>query len=71
MSRHERRKLAKEKGLNWRANQEAVRMQRRLEAGVLRLSPAKARELLALWASQTGRSQEEIDAMNARISDAR
>jgi hypothetical protein len=65
MSRHERRARAKEAGIDWRAAQQAKRHADRIESGVLRMSPAKARELLAMWAAIPGRSQEEVDAMNS------
>lgn len=56
MNRAARRRAAKEAGIPW-ADQRA-------EAEALKLSPARARELLALWAAQPGRTQAEIDALN-------
>jgi len=40
-----------------------------VERAALKLTPEKARELLARWAAERGRSQAEIDAMNGRGPD--
>jgi len=69
MSRHERRRRAKEAGLDWRANQVASRTAARVERAVLTMRPDEARKILAEWAAETGRSQADVDAMNARASD--
>jgi len=66
MSRHERRRAAKEAGLDWRANQRASRTAARVEAACLAMPASEARRLLAEWAAQPGRSQADVDAMNAR-----
>lgn len=44
-------------------------MAARIEQGVLRMPPAKARELLAMWARLPGRTQAEVDEMNARLAN--
>lgn len=69
MSRHERRRRAKEAGLDWRANQRASRANSRIEAAVLAMRPDEARRILAEWAAETGRSQTYVDEMNARAGD--
>jgi hypothetical protein len=65
MSRHERRARAKEAGIDWRVAQQAKRHADRVESGVLRMDPANARELLAMWAAIPGRSQDEVDKLNS------
>lgn len=69
MSRRDRRRAAKQAGLGWRANQVASRTAARVEAAVLAMQPDEARKILAEWAAQTGRSQAEVDAMNAGADD--
>lgn len=69
MSRHDRRARAKAAGLDWRANQRASRAKSRVEAAVLAMRPDEARKILAEWAAETGRSQADVDAMNARAGD--
>lgn len=69
MSRRHRRRAAKEAGLDWRANQRASRTAARVERAVLGMRPDEARKILAEWAAQTGRSQADVDAMNAGARD--
>ena len=69
MSRHDRRAQAKAAGLDWRANQRASRTASRVEARILTMPASEARRLLAEWAATPGRSQAEVDAMNARAGD--
>ena len=69
MSRHDRRARAKAAGLDWRANQVASRTAARVERAVLAMRPDEARKILAEWAAETGRSQADVDAMNARAGD--
>lgn len=63
MNRANRRRRASEMGLNWRENMRASKDQAKIEERVLRLSPMKARQMLAEWASQP-HSQEEVDKLN-------
>ena len=67
MSRQDRRRAAKEAGLDWRANQRASRRASTLVAGALSLSPEEARRRLAEWAARPGRTQAEIDELNASV----
>ena len=69
MSRHDRRRRAKEAGLDWRANQRASRQASRVERAVLAMPASEARKILAEWAALPGRSQADVDAMNARAGD--
>jgi hypothetical protein len=71
MSRHERRRAAKEAGLDWRANQRASRAASRVEALVLSMPASEARRILAEWAAAPGRSQAEVDELNARVGGSR
>lgn len=68
MNRQDRRRRAKTMGLNWRENMRASKKQARLEERVLRMSPMKARQMLAEWASRP-HSQEEIDRLNGASND--
>lgn len=69
MSRRDRRRAAKEAGLDWRANQRASRTAARVERAVLGMRPDEARRILAEWAAETGRSQADVDALNARAAN--
>lgn len=66
MNRQERRCAAKAKGIRWPDVQTA----RSAEDIALRLTPKQAREALARWAAQPGRSQADVDAMNG-VSDGK
>lgn len=66
MSRKDRRRAAREAGIDFAAQQRAERDMARREAACLKMSPAAARRILAEWAAQPGRSQAEVDAMNGR-----
>lgn len=67
MNRADRRHAAKSKGIPWSDVQAA----RSAEDAALRMTPVQARETLARWAAQPGRSQAEVDAMNTSyIEDA-
>jgi hypothetical protein len=69
LNRRDRRRTAKLTGRDWRDEAPIRRLEAnsaRLEAACLRLPPEKARELLARWAGQAGRPQEEIDRLNGR-----
>ena len=70
MSRHDRRRRAKEAGLDWRANQRASRAAARVEKAVLEMRSDEARKILAEWAAETGRSQTYVDEINSRAGDA-
>ncbi len=70
MNRADRRRRAKTMGLNWRENMRASNEQARLEEQVLRLSPMKARQMLAEWASRP-HSQEEVDRLNGASDGGR
>jgi hypothetical protein len=69
MNRADRRRAAKEAGLDWRANQRASRAASRVEAACLAMPASEARRILAEWAAVPGRTQAEVDAMNARGAD--
>jgi hypothetical protein len=61
MNRASRRRVL---GHEFKASQEAKRLERR----ALTLTQAQARELLARWASQPGRTQEQIDEINRKLA---
>lgn len=68
--RNQRRRLAREKhgmslGEFKRARAENMRQQQE----ALTLTPAQAREKLAKWCSQPGRTQAEIDSLNFSLGD--
>jgi hypothetical protein len=65
LSRTDRRREAKLAGQPWSDVQTAARA----EKVALRMSPVEAREQLARWAAQPGRSQADVDALNAGISN--
>jgi len=67
MNRSDRRRAAREAGIDFAAQQRAERDTARLEAACLKLSPATARKILAEWAAKPGRSQAEVDAMNGKF----
>jgi hypothetical protein len=62
MNRADRRRAAKADGVDWAD----VRRARRAQEVAMRLTPEQAREALARWAAQPGRSQAEVDALNAK-----
>lgn len=62
MSRADRRREAKAAGVPWRD----IRAAEKAEGVALRMLPSEAREALARWAAQPGRSQAEVDALNAK-----
>lgn len=62
MNRQKRRREAKQGGIPWRD----MRAAEKAAAVALRMSPVQAREALARWAAQPGRSQAEVDALNAK-----
>lgn len=69
MNRQARRRSAARQGIPWRKAQ-AERIfrdgaDRAIENVALRMSPDEAREALAKWAARPGRTQDEVDAMNA------
>lgn len=47
-----------------RAARRAERVAQKLEAKVLKMTPAEARRLLAEWAAQKGRSGADVDLLN-------
>ena len=69
VNRHQRRSASKSAGLDWRANQEASRRAAQMEAAALAMTPQAARRKLAEWAARPGRSQAEVNAMNARAGN--
>ena len=69
MNRADRRRLAREAGIDFAAQQRSDRDAARLESVCLRLSPIVARRILAEWAAKPGRSQAEVDAMNGAGHD--
>lgn len=66
MNRADRRRAAKARSIPWCDVQTA----RSAEDVALRLTPEEARAALARWAAQPGRSQADVDAMNAGGVDA-
>lgn len=64
MNRSDRRRLARDEGKSFAAEQRMRREAERAERAALRLTPEQARETLARWAAQPGRSQAEVDALN-------
>ena len=70
MSRHDRRREAKLSGLGWRAAQLAKYEADIRLMGRLREPSLESRRALAEWAARPGRTQAEVDAMNARVGDA-
>lgn len=67
MNRSDRRRAAKQAGINWRdhaGDRHRERAAIEAERVALRMSPEEARATLARWAAQPGRSQAEIDALN-------
>lgn len=64
MNRADRRKLAAKSGKTMGQLSE-------VERAALNLTPEKARELLAHWAAQPGRTQADVDAMNRNGDDGR
>ena len=60
MNRHERRAQAARNGFPWFVAQKA----RKLEVAALRLTPERARKILAVWAAKTGRTVEEVEKLN-------
>lgn len=69
MNRNERRRRAARDGIPWaRAQQEHYFREgaKRAEENIaLRMTPEEAREALAKWAARPGRTQAEVDALNA------
>lgn len=61
-NRADRRREAKRARVSWRD----IRAAEKAEGVALRMSPVEAREALARWAAQPGRSQAEVDALNAK-----
>jgi hypothetical protein len=60
LSRADRRRDAKLAGQPWADVQTAARA----EKVALRMTPAQAREQLARWAAQPGRTADEVAALN-------
>jgi len=68
MNRHERRAQAAERGIPWHV----VRRTERLlaaERAALRLSPERAREILARWAARRDHTQAEVDRLNGQSQE--
>lgn len=61
MNRHQQRAAAAQAGIAWRKW-----VHDRLLREAPKMSQAEAREALARWAAQPGRTQAEVDALNAR-----
>lgn len=70
-SRAIRRRAAKEAGLNWRAEKERERLQSRVDAAALRLTPEAARRILAEWAARKDHSKAEVDRLNGASNGRR
>lgn len=70
LNRNQRRRQAAQEGKPWRKAQEERLFregrERAIENAAIRMTPQEAREALAAWAAIPGRSQKEVDAMNAR-----
>jgi hypothetical protein len=64
-SRKARRAAAKEARVDWRD----VQRSHKAQEAALRLTPEKARELLARWAAERGHSQAEADRLNGAAND--
>jgi DNA-binding GntR family transcriptional regulator len=69
MNRKQRRAWYRDKGMNYREARTAVKEQARVEEAVLKMSPEKARQLLAEWAAGQ-HSQSDVDAMNRSAPNA-
>lgn len=67
MNRSDRRRIIKERGLNWRDEKARAREVSRLEEACLKVSPAAARRFLAEWASQPGPTEAEIAQLNGIV----
>lgn len=69
-NRKQRRRQAAQDRKSWRKAQEErifrEGRERAIENAAIRMTPQEAREALAAWAAIPGRSQKEVDAMNAR-----
>lgn len=66
-NRQARRRIARQAGLHpeqARAAKRAERVAAKLEAKVLKMSPAEARRILAEWASKGGHEQADVDLLN-------
>lgn len=71
MNRTDRRRRAKELGFDWHAEKERERLQSRVEAAALRLTPEAARRILAEWAARKDHSKAEVDRLNGASNGRR
>lgn len=72
-NRNQRRASAARAGVPWRQAQMDRLMREgaeRAESLAVRMSPQEAREALARWAAILGRTQEEVDALNAKAGSS-
>lgn len=65
MNRASRRRHVKQAGGSWQREQRAKRHADEMDVTALRTSPEDARRMLAAWAAIPGRTQAEVDALNA------
>lgn len=71
VNRQQRRAAAAKQGTTLGELRRRFAANEKAKKGALTISPAEARKLLAKWAAQPGRTQAEIDRLNADIEKAK
>lgn len=66
MNRAARRRSVAQQGGSWQREQRAKRHADEMDTTALRTSPEDARRMLAAWAAIPGRTQAEVDVLNAQ-----